>query len=460
MSVLLLTVVLGLATGAEAKQPGITGVSRGIADLTIPGGTPPGQNWRYGMGIPLQLDATTVGLLVNIRRNATPYGDFEVGTDLVLFDDLNRISAGRVVSISRPSRQPHPATGASSVTAKYPVVGGFVPHGAKGARGEPHPHAGRGFGFSQIAFYPADFSKPLPPENQLGYEIEVQQFGYDGKQFKTSQPKRLKHWPVGNGWAIRAPGLSSAIADGNDLLLAVTCAKPGADSVSGVARFQCGSDGWQPASFTPITDRSVNWYEPSLIRDTDGSLLFTARNSHFAGKGDIPLWRSRDGGRTWELLFLLQGVRTGTPLVLNQAADGTPYLATNTAMGTDRNILQIVPLKADRSGLERPITVRNGKAEFGRAPSGLAWKVDHGVGGVVRLADGRWHGILTYRVLDEGENVGKPATPHTGLYVEEVSSTGDPRPMALRPGTTAARLYSYPPTPGCKASLDGRRGQY
>ena len=127
-------------------------------------------------------------------------------------------------------------------------------------------------------------------------------------------------------------------------------------------------------------------------------------------------------------------------MVLNQAADGTPYLATNTALGTDRNILQIVPLRPDRSGLERPITVRNGSAEFGRAPSGQAWKVDHGIGGVVRLADGRWHGILTYRVLDEGENIGKPATRYTGLYVEEVFSTGDPLPMALRSGTAAAKL--------------------
>ena len=248
------------------------------------------------LGTPLQLDATTVGLLVNIRRNATPYGDFEVGTDLILFNDLNKIGAGRVVPISRPSREPHPATGEPSLTAKYPVMGGFVPYGATDAQGTPHPYAGSGFGISQIAFYPADFSKPLPPEDQLGYEIEVQQFSYDGKQFKASRPKRLKHWPVGDGWQITAPGLSSAIADGNDLLLAETCAKPGVNAVSGVARFQHGTDGWQPTSFTPITDPSVIWYEPSLIRDTDGSLLFTARNNHVAGKGDIPLWRSR---RRW-----------------------------------------------------------------------------------------------------------------------------------------------------------------
>jgi hypothetical protein len=155
----------------------------------------------------------------------------------------------------------------------------------------------------------------------------------------------------------------------------------------------------------------------------DGSLLFTARNAHVAGRGDIPLWRSRDVGRTWKQLFLLRGARTGTTLVLSQAADGTPYVATNITMGTDRSILQLVPMRADRSGLEQPITIRN-SAEFGPTPSGLAWKVDHGIGGAMRLADGRWHGILTYRVLDQGENAGKPATRFTGMYVEEVLSTG------------------------------------
>jgi sialidase-1 len=429
MSGLLLAVILVMAPGAQAEQPGISGVSRAPVDLTTPRHTPPGESWYYGIASPLQLDATTVGLLANIRRNGTPYGDFEVGTDLILFDDLNKIDAGRVVPISRTSREPHPATGEPSITSKYPAIGGFVPYGEKDAQGAPHPHAGSGFGIAQVAFYPADFSKPLPPEDQLGHEIEVQQFYYDGKQFTASRPQRLNGWPAGDdGWQITAPGVTSAIADGNDLLLAVTCAKAAAKSVSGIARFCHGPDGWQPASFVPITDPGAIWYEPSLIRDTDGSLLFTARNNHVAGKGDIPLWRSRDGGQTWERLFLLRGARTGTPLVLNQAADGTPYLATNTSLGTDRNILQILPLKPDRSGLEGPIEVRNGSAEFGPAPSGTAWKVDHGIGGGVRLADGRWHGILTYRVLDQAENVGKPATRFTGLYVEEVTSTGEPRP--------------------------------
>lgn len=435
---LLMALMCSIAVGAA--HPGISGVSRGRAKLTTPRGTPAGQKWRYGMSTLLQLDATTAGLLVNIRRNGTPYGDFEVGTDLIAFDELGKIGAAAAVPVSRSGREPHPATGKPSLTAKYPVVGGFVPLGSKDDRAAPHPRAGTGFGIAQVAFYPADFSKPLPPADQLGCEIEVQQFRYDGAQFHVSQSKRLKRWTVGDGWEIVAPGLSSAIADGNDLLLAVTCAKPGVRSVSGVARFQCGSDGWQPDWFVPVTDPAAVWFEPSLIRDVDGSLLLSARNNHVNAKGDIPLWRSSDGGRTWGKLFFLRGARTGTPLVLNRTADGTPYLATNTSLGTDRDVLEIVPLKADRSGLERPISVRNGSAEFGPAPSGQGWKVDHGTGGVVRLADGRWHDVLTYRVLDQGENQGRSATPHTGLYVEEVSSQADPRPAAAGSGSAAAKL--------------------
>jgi hypothetical protein len=424
----MLTALVCRTASAQVIAAGISGVTCGEVRLAGVPSAPAGETWYYGIASPLQLDATTVGLLVNIRRNGTPYGDFEVGTDLILFGDLGKIASGHRVPISRAGREPHPVTGEPSLTARYPVIGGFVAHGALDARGTPHPHAGTGFGISQIAFYPADFSKPLPPENQLGYELEVQQFRYDGAQFSVSQARRLQSWPTADGWGITAPGLSSAIAEDNDLLLAATCATSGVASVAGVARLTYGADGWQPAAFAAVTDPGTTWYEPSLIRDTDGALLFTARNNHIAGKGDIPLWRSRDAGRTWQLLFLLRGQRTGTPLVLNQAADGTPYFATNTALGTDRSILQIVPLKPDRTGIGPPLVVRDGSAAFGRTPSGQAWKVDHGIGAVVRLADGRWHGILAYRVLDEAENAGKPATSYTGTYVDEVLSLGEPRP--------------------------------
>lgn len=415
---------------AQNSESPITSVSRGAVALVVPKGVPAGQSWHYGLAMPLQLDAKTAGLLVNIRRNGTPYGDFEIGNDLIPFTDLRKIDARKAVAISRSMPDRHPTTGDASIIAKYPLLGGFVPGGAKRADGSAHPYAGTGFGIAQICFFPADFTKPLPNEDQLGYRLELYQFRYRNGKFNSSPPVRFNPFlPVGDdGWAINSPGLSPAIGDGDDLLFAVTCSKPGGEIVTGVARLQHTSMGWQPKSFIPVTDpHDPTWFEPSLVRDTDGSLLFSARNHHQQGIGDIALWRSSDGGQTWEQMFRLAGARTGTPIVLNPTATGTPYFATNMALGTDRNTIHVVPLNSTRSELLAPLIARDGIADFGPSPSGDGWKVDHGIGAVVHLADNRWHSLLVYRVLDQGENYGKPVTRHTGCFLEEIFSPGNPQ---------------------------------
>jgi hypothetical protein len=89
-----------------------------------------------------------------------------------------------------------------------------------------------------------------------------------------------------------------------------------------------------------------------------------------------------------------------------------------------RNALQILPLNSARTGLETAITVRNAGDEFGEGPAGKGWMVDHPISEVIRLADGQWHAILTYRVLARRD---APDASYTGLYVEEVSSSGTPR---------------------------------
>ena len=41
------------------------------------------------------------------------------------------------------------------------------------------------------------------------------------------------------------------------------------------------------------------------------------------------------------------------------------------------------------------------------------------------VADGLWHNVLSYRVVDNGEVEGRaPPAPQTGCYVEEVFSRG------------------------------------
>jgi len=414
--------VLFLGGAAIQAATGVTGVTHGSVDLRVPPtkptSKPEGVSFYYGLGMPIQLDATTGGLLVNIRLEPQPYGDFEVGTDLIKFKSLSDINAANAVPVSRPSYEPNPWTDTPSVTVMYPLIGGFVPRGARLANGSPHPHAGTGFGICEVGYYPFDFSKPLP--NKIGYKLDLQQFSYDGSQFTASKPIRMSSLSVGNtSLKITAGGISPALCDGSDLLFAVMCS-----DTNGVARFQYGAEGWRPTSFVPVATSGV---EPSLIRDVDGSLLYTNRSDTGGTGNAILLWRSTDGGITWKNVFKGSG-RSTCPVVLNQAVDGTPFLTTTLSSDNDRSFLQIIPLNSNRTGLDTPIMVRNGPTEFGPSPSDRVWYIDHPVGNVLRLADGKWHSIQTYRVADLGELQNLPiSSPHTGFYVEEVFSSGTPR---------------------------------
>ena len=416
---------------AEASRGGITDVTRGKADLTTPLGTPPGKVWRYGLGFPFQVGPKTAGLFCNIRLEGTPYGDFEIGTDLIPFDDLAEIDASRAIAISRSTHGVDPKTRKPYVMAKYPVIGGFVPYGAKRADGSAYPFVGSGFGMCQVCPYPGNFAQPLPPDAKLHYSLELHQFSYDGNRFQATPPVRVESIQFPDAWQGYAPGLTWAIPGGDHLLFPMSCFKAGAsrqEGVAGVARFRFDGTQWQPVGFVAVTDPSSRWFEPSLIRDVDGRLLFSARGGRRGSVADVRLWRSSDNGKTWKQVFYRQGARTGTPIVLNRASDGTPYLATSTALGTDRRILDIVPVNDKRTGLQERLVARDSHAEFGPPPGSDRWKVDHGVGAVVRLGDGRWHGILVYRVMDQGENYGKPPAPQTGCYVEEVVCRGTAHP--------------------------------
>ena len=71
------------------------------------------------------------------------------------------------------------------------------------------------------------------------------------------------------------------------------------------------------------------------------------------------------------------------------------------------------------------MTARNAPSDLGLAPSGSWWRIDHPNSAVLRLADGAWHGVLAFRIVDNGEVEGDahPA-PQTGCYVEEVFPKG------------------------------------
>ena len=76
----------------------ITGITRGPVDLVTP---PDGDNFRYGLGFPMQIGPRQAALLCNLRTEQMPTGDFENGADVLLFDDIVEISETVAVPITR-----------------------------------------------------------------------------------------------------------------------------------------------------------------------------------------------------------------------------------------------------------------------------------------------------------------------------------------------------------------------
>ena len=134
---------------------GIIGATKGPRDLSIPRDTPPGQDGIYQLGTPFQLSDTQAGMFCNIRRVSVYAGDLEMGSDLVIFDDIDGICAESAIALIRGGEMDHPETGERMILSTYPFVGGFVPLGARRHDGTPHPHAGSGFAVCTQRGYPA-----------------------------------------------------------------------------------------------------------------------------------------------------------------------------------------------------------------------------------------------------------------------------------------------------------------
>jgi hypothetical protein len=414
---------------AQLHSGAIAAVTRGPADLVVPGDSSEAQVLRYGLGFPFQVAPGLAGLWVNLRVELRPVGDFENGTDVVLFDSLDDISAEGAIPVSRNEWERDPETGTRRIVLKYPVSGGFVPLGARRQDGSPHPHAGTGFGVCQAISFPTDENGLYSWATERVHGTEVHQFSYDGERFaaeRSASGAGGAHPQVGETeWRIIHPGITNAIPDGDDMLLAANVT-PGKGAICGVTRWRRADGLWRPVGLSPVTPITEAWTEPSVVRDTDGALLFSAR-AYGPHINRIRVWRSQDVGETWELVIDLPDTRHEAPISLNQAADGTPYIAAN-LLGRQRETLCLWPLNAERAGLADPLVVRDAREEFGEPPGGSTWMVDHPSGAVLQLADGKWHGVLAYRILELAEHRGAAPPEQSGCYVEEVIFAGPPVP--------------------------------
>jgi len=428
---------------------GITQVTRSPAVITTP---PDGDQFRYGLGTPFQAGPTTAGLILNLRFEGFPVGDFEAGADVVLIDALDEILSAEPVKVSRTHYSDHPETGKPRVTVKHTHCGGFVPFGALRSDGTPHPGAGTGFLFGDALNFPSYGNGYYKKEDKTRDMIrfhELTDVAYDGTTFSVVEQKLRQVddeplQPSASEWKIASPGLRNAIPDGDDLLFGVTITRDKVgvwapkNSASGMSRWQYREGRWRPVSVVPVVHSKPSSDPPtvygvtldaltcesSIARAKDGSLLFTVRWSYSPEEAHM-IWiaRSTDSGETWNEVIAEYEMKGEAPITINEAADGTLYVVTN-KLGHERDWIILYPVDEDCKGLGEPITVRNGLEEFGPPPSGLVWFMDHPTGAVVRLGDGKWHGLLGYRVLDRGEHGGGAPTPFTGAYVEEVMSSG------------------------------------
>ena len=488
--------LLGLGfAGRAGRAAGLDRVTRGGPRLQIPASTPSGEVWRYGIAFPFQIAPREAAMFCNIRKEHAPGFDYEVGTDVVVFDNLSAIRAERAAAVSRNHEEPNPNArpkGTRAVMVKYPARGGFVPLGARRADGSAHPHAGTGFGLCEAIGWPAggtasaafpDRQGILPFRDSERHEyFELSQYGYDGRSFRVLATERLQATELLPGWTVTNAGIVNAIPDGDDLLLAMSAGRvdarrfkaaecrafgysaiPHHDVGAGVMRWRRQARGWRPVDFVPVTGDD-NSLEASLVRDTDGGFLFTARGARLPTENDIRVWRSVDGGRSWNLALRVRGASANSLLSVGRAADGTPFVAANLydvlihpvagqlrvpgdptaahlafmhheeppkadismrAGGWMREKLLLWPLLKDRNGLAPPLVARDCRAEFGAPPGGSVWIVDTPSSAVVRLADGAWHCVLGYRIVERAEvtHRGDP-TPQTGIYLEEVLSSG------------------------------------
>lgn len=393
---------------------------------------PPDQEWVYQVGKPFQLGPTQAGLFCNIRRAGVTAVDLEVGNDLLLFDRLEPTAFQEPLPLHRSCIRPHPKTGEEKLLSIYTVRGGFVPLGAKLQDGRPHPHAGTGFGLAlalgydtNLATVPAEIRRQTAP---LEFYL-LQQYRWDGTRFQITSEKEIGLGELLPGMRMRG-GLAVAVPDGADLLLPFGGSKTGEPTgTTGVTRWRCEDGEWRMTNYMPVTP-SGNYFEPSLVRDTDEALVFTARG---ASGSNLPIevWCSVDGVE-WNKIIDEPDRRAGGPVSIGRLTNGTPYIAGGPASGDRGSIreqLWIWPLTHDRAGLQDPLVVRDCPAEFG-FQNGQTWQADNAVANVVRLTDGKLHALLAYRVAHHLEICRDASvTAHTGCYIAEFTTDAPEVPL-------------------------------
>lgn len=454
-----------------------------LSGARLKAGRGPAGPWpvHYGVSSLMQAAPDTFLLIANRRVVRMPVVDFEDGADGFIAGSLADLAAAEPVPLLRTENAVDPETGVALWRIGFLVTASFVPLGARLADGRPHPGAGTGFAIATFMGIPQSIEHVLPRDFRKTNELL--QLRYDGRQLTVTDRTRFPGYGLIPDLEIRMHPLNAGVPDGADMLTGLVVSpivtegmKPpytipidhpqahpvfGRNSGCACCRWRFDGARWMAHQVSMVTPPDLS-VEPSLIRDRDGSLLMSVR-----GKGlkepagsvhdglentyeHFRVYRSTDNGATWSQHLHLPCKRNATPVVLNRTAGGKPYLAAN-PYGKEfdgegrripstflRNTLCLWPLTPDRRDVEAPVKVLDCTERFGppRAFGEASpkrrngWNVDHPVGNVVRLADGRWHNLLCFRVADSALNMGGQDAPEPGgAWIEEVTEEGEtPRP--------------------------------
>ncbi len=454
----------GGAAPGNAAARGIWKIIRNPKALESPPDAPPGETWRYMLAYPFQVAPNLAAVHVNMKMCGGPGQDFEGGTDIVLFDRIGALDPRGAIKVSRNHVEPNPNNdNKPCIVAKYPGTLGFVPYGAKRPDGTPHPHAGTGFVLISGSAWPMDASEGVVTyPDRIGWTqfwgkklhrpSYLHPLSYDGTRLRVGAPRVVHDTDLVPGHLSSMTGMTIPIADGDDLLMPQCASKPGATAGgAGVQRWRCVNGTWTPGEYEAVTPDD-NAIEPSLVRDLDGSLLFLARGRRHQGP-PLRVWRQAQPGGPWELRINVNRLLNSTPIALNRAVDGTPFVVSNfyqpefklpaglhadggisrlepVGWRGERSTLSLWSLNEARDGFDAQFIARDPRSEFGLPPHGTVWAVDHPTSSPVRLADGQWHALMGYRMLEWKENTHFiPPSPQTGSYLDEVVSFGPPAPL-------------------------------
>ncbi len=435
----------------------------------------------YGYGSFLQISPDHVALLVNRRVLGEPVIDFEDGADLFVLESLDALASAVPFPVVRSERFRDSRTGIPAVTRCIARIGGFVPLGARVSDGRIHPAAGTGF---ILASHHPIAAEPHPhPDDSLAGQSygEMIHLRWDGHTLIITDRFHFQGPELHPDFWVIFQGLSTAIPDGEDLLTgiyagpvapgikpgspAIPCSHPHAHRVLGrnvgscFCRWRYGPQGWRPIQIVPVSGPDLAM-EPSLIRLAEGALLMSVR-----GKGlqeppgsiteglentyeHFRVYRSDDNGITWRPLIHLPRMRNATPVVINRTVGGTAFLTANPYQALQdsrgrvvpstmiRNLLALWPLDATRGMIGKPLLLLDADRTFGpprtKGPWDVhlktdnRWNLDHPIATPIRLADGRWRAVMTFRVTDAAVNQGgaSPAEP-AGFWTAEIEKTGE-----------------------------------